>query len=360
MAIKIMTLTLAAGASLIASPAFSQLDPNAPPSIRAQKRQISQGITLKQEDVFLNGTPHEFKVDFVEIGNAGNKADVSGYGTVNYNYRIGTYEVSEHMIHAYNEGNSGTSLDISMDSRTQNSPATNITWNEAARFVNWLNTISGYPKAYKFTTGGVNDNISLWEAGDDGFNVTNRFRNSKAHYFLPSEDEWNKAAYYDPESGTYFDYATGSNTIPTTVAGGTMAGTAVYAGQYGGAAHIKNAGGRSPYGTMAQSGNVWEWGESAYNAPNDIGGEWRRVHGGDFATSALTLRASTRYTSMPIIQRRALGFRIASISQIPLTEFVNRPFDRIKRMSNKNPLENEKLSESELRKKVINKEIFRK
>ena len=67
-------------------------------------------------------------------------------------------------------------------------------WSEAARFVNWLSTSQGYDAAYKFTTGGGNDNIALWTSGDSGYNAANPFRNSNAYYFLPSEDEWYKAA----------------------------------------------------------------------------------------------------------------------------------------------------------------------
>ena len=80
-----------------------------------------------------------------------------------------------------------------------------------------------------------------------------------ARYFLPSVDEWYKAAYYDPTSGVYYDYPTGSDTAPTAVASGTAAGTAVYNQLLAqGPADITLAGGLSPYGTMGQGGNVSE------------------------------------------------------------------------------------------------------
>ena len=41
-------------------------------------------------------------MDFVDMGNAGNSADDTGYGSVDYNYRMGTHEVSGAMIDAYN------------------------------------------------------------------------------------------------------------------------------------------------------------------------------------------------------------------------------------------------------------------
>ncbi len=43
-----------------------------------------------------------FTMDFVTIGNAGNAADDTTYGSVGYSYRIGVNEVSERMIDAYN------------------------------------------------------------------------------------------------------------------------------------------------------------------------------------------------------------------------------------------------------------------
>ena len=113
-------------------------------------------------------------------------------------------------------------------------PATGVSWNEAARFVNWLNISEGFQPAYKFSTqpggGGcsANANIVLWQAGDTGFDPANPFRNSLAHYFLPSANEWYKAAYYDPISGSYFENPTGSNGAPTPVSSGTATGAAVY------------------------------------------------------------------------------------------------------------------------------------
>ena len=143
----------------------------------------------------------------------------------------------------------------------------------------------GYSAAYNFTTGGAGDNIALWVAGDSGYNPSNPFRNARAHYFLPSDDEWYKAAYYDPNAngglGSYWDYATGSDTAPIAVAGGTTGGTVVY-GQtvVRGPADITNAGGLSPYGTMAQNGNVSERLESGYTPPNDLASEGRVLRGG--------------------------------------------------------------------------------
>ena len=177
-----------------------------------------------------------FNMEFVTIGNPGNAADTDANaqplnaGAVGYSYDIGKFEVSEDMIEKYN-ANFGTanSLAITKDTRGTAKPATSVSWNEAARFVNWLNTSTGNQAAYKFTAGGVNDNIAVWTSGDAGYDVNNKYRNSLAKYVLPSYNEWYKAAYYDPNKsgvgiGGYWDYATGSDSAPTAVASGTGTG----------------------------------------------------------------------------------------------------------------------------------------
>jgi formylglycine-generating enzyme len=254
---------------------------------------------------------NQFTMEFVDVGNTTNLDDTSpaGYGGVSYAYQMGTYEVSRGMVDKANApvvaggGNLGLTL-ADMTSSGGNGvdrPATGISWNEAARFVNWLNTSQGFQAAYNFQTGGPNDNISLWSSGDawqlDGENL---YRHKDAHYFLPSEDEWYKTAYNDGSASTYFDYATGSDTAPTAVPIGTTPGTAVYEQDFAtGPADIMSAGGLSPYGTMAQNGNVWEWAESGFTAPNDTAAESRVLRGGYWNFSSGLLRSSLRGNFSP-------------------------------------------------------------
>ena len=135
-------------------------------------------------------------------------------------------------------------------------------------------------------------------------------RNTNAHYFLPTSDEWYKAAYYDPISSTYYDYPTGSNTPPTPVIGGTAQGTAVYGQQWAGPAVTTNAGGLSPYGTMAQGGNIKEWNESSY------GGGWRIRRGGHwFWLDEPSLKSTTWDIASPNHETGDVGFRVASVSE---------------------------------------------
>jgi sulfatase modifying factor 1 len=271
-----------------------------------------------------------FTMEFVPIGNPGNPTDTTGRpnpaGAVGYVYNMGKFEVSRDMV---TKANAVGGLGIPLFDMTSfggngvNRPATGVSWNEAARFVNWLNVSQGFSPAYKFTTqpggGGysANANISLWVSGDAGFNADNPFRNSLAQYFLPSVNEWYKAAYYNPTSGTYFDYPTGSNSAPTAVASGTAANTAVYQQAFAtGPADITLAGGLSPYGIMGQGGNVFELDETESDLVNDSSSSARGFRGGywgDFISSELL--ALNRRNDDPALEDFVIGFRVASIPE---------------------------------------------
>jgi formylglycine-generating enzyme len=272
---------------------------------------------------------NEFNVEFVTIGNPGNPGDPtvnpSPGGSVPYEFQIGKYEVSRDMVTKANaEGGLGITLAdmTSLGGNGPDRPATGVSWNEAARCVNWLNTSEGFPVAYKFSLqpGQIgynsNANILLWQAGDPGFNAANPFRNSLARYVLPSVHEWHKAAYYDPSTGSYFVYPTGSNTAPTPVISGIAAGTAVYSQSFSrGPADIMSAGGLSPYGTMGQGGNVIEWNETDPDFVNNSLSSLRLERGGNWRTAARTLAGSGLFSDMPISGFDELGFRVASVPE---------------------------------------------
>jgi sulfatase modifying factor 1 len=257
-----------------------------------------------------------FNMEFVTIGNAGNAADTTGVpspaGAVGYEYGIGKFEVSEDMITKFN---ASQSLQITKDNRDPNKPATNVSWNEAARFVNWLNTSTGGSAAYKFTTLGVNDNIALWTASDTlDYEATNPYRSKRATYVLPSFNEWYKAAYYNPTNSTYYDFPNGRNTAPTAVASGTADNTAVYNGQSG-PADVDQAGGLSPYGVMGLGGNVREWDESSLDLLNSSDSSNRGVRGSRWGDAdSFNLSSSSRGSRSPSGVTDSIGFRVASLS----------------------------------------------
>jgi len=259
--------------------------------------------------------PNQFDMTFVEIGSPNNADDTTGNpnpaGRVEYTYQMGKYEVSEDMITKFN---ASQSLTITKDTRGDDKPATSVTWNEAARFVNWLNTSQGFQAAYNFTTGGVNDNIDLWSSADAWqLGGENLYRHKDAQYWLPSMDEWYKAAYYDPNTNTYFDFPNGSDTAPTAVSSGTTG--AVYAQTAGqGPADITMAGGLSPFGIMGLGGNVYEWEETSFDLNNSSGSSDRGIRGGYWSNNSSELKSSVRIDYDQEVAFFTLGFRVASFS----------------------------------------------
>jgi formylglycine-generating enzyme required for sulfatase activity len=287
--------------------------------------------TFARGDTFGNGV-NTFTIEFVTIGNAGNAADTTGTpnpaGSVAYIFRMGQFEISEQMI---NKANAEGALGITKDTRGADKPATSVSWNEAARFVNWLNTSSGSPPAYKFAIqpgeAGYNAtaNIELWAPNDAGYDPNNLYRNSLARYFLPSMDEWYKAAYYDATAGVYYDYPTGSNSVPDGIdfAGDTTFDLVYYDGgpipQNVQPNNITDVGLLSPYGTAGQGGNVWEWEETEFDLVNNNpsssarglrGGRWDLIH-------SIVLRATFREDGAAFGSSDGVGFRVASIIPEP-------------------------------------------
>jgi len=241
--------------------------------------------TTARADTFGAGAD-QFTIDFVTIGNPGNGNDAgaggglysSPYGGMPYVYQMGVTEVSQDWItKATNLGMTS----VTAGAWTGSQPAAFMTWFEAAAFVNWLNTSTGHQAAYQLN--GTNTALTLWssaqawQAGGE-----NLYRHKDAYYFLPSENEWYKAAYHqnDGVTANYWDYATESNTAPTAVASGTGAGTAVYNNVTSSPADVAISGGLSGYGTRGQNGNVREWQESAFDGINNSSSEPRAFRGG--------------------------------------------------------------------------------
>ncbi len=294
--------------------------------------------TALRADVFGSGT-NEFTLEFVTVGDPGNPADrgttgsfFAQSGAVTNPFRMGTFEVSRANVLAANapvaSGGGGLGITVFDYDRNNvgrgngdNRPASGISWFEAARFVNWLNTSHGHSAAYKFDLqsgdSGYDANASnlLWTSADPGYNPSNPFRNSNAVYFLPTENEWYKAAFYSGSGDTYFDYATGSDTAPTSVSGGTLANTAVYQrGNFAGPAAVDNAGGRSFYGTVGQNGNVFEWTESPSDGFIDSGTETRIARGGHWNAPLFFLDSAQPFTTDPALELSSFGFRVAAVA----------------------------------------------
>jgi hypothetical protein len=285
---------------------------------------ISSAQTITE--TFGSGA-NQFTIDFVEIGNPGNAAAVGIYqdgrstpytsGSVAYYYNLGKYEISRDQI---SKANASASLGITLSSMigvvgaTQaDRPATGISWYEAARFVNYLNTSKGYQAAYNF---GVSGDFQTWGTGQ--YIGNNQFRHKDAYFFLPSLDEWYKGAYGNI-SGGWASYATLSGALPEKVTGGTNQDSAVYGLAPGssGPAAVNNAGGLNSFGTMGQGGNVAEWTETAFDLSNDSVTESRELRGGYWISGNQDLNSSVHwnYGESPIVENDVVGFRVASLPE---------------------------------------------
>ena len=265
---------------------------------------------------FENGG-NAFTMEFVTIGNPNNAADTTGApnpaGSVGYIYNLGKYEVSRDQI---NKANAAGSLGITLQDMPSyggnevNRPATGISWYEAAKYVNWLNTSTGGTAAYKFS----GSTFQLWSSTDAGYDANNLFRNSLAKYVIASSNEWYKGA-YGKADGSWSNFPNGTDSAPTAVASGTDPNTAVYGGQAA-PADINNAGGLSAYGTMGQGGNVWEWNETAYDGINNTAGEYRDLRGGALnVIDPSPLGVTNRSGLAPTSELYNFGFRVASVPE---------------------------------------------
>lgn len=164
--------------------------------------------------------------DWAHVGDAGNAADPEiGLGAVSYNYAIAKNEVTNAQYTAFLNAvdpagantlalyhpdmagvfggiDSGGVTDgaryLAQPGREQN-PVTFISFFDAMRFTNWLHNGQG----------GGDTETGTYTIGSG----TNEVRSANAAYWIPSEDEWYKAAFYDP-AGFYYDYPTGTDTAP--------------------------------------------------------------------------------------------------------------------------------------------------
>jgi formylglycine-generating enzyme required for sulfatase activity len=185
----------------------------------------------------------------------------------------------------------------------EDEPVDYVSFYDAVRFANWLNNGQGSGDtetgAYTITEQGIVDNT-----------IT---RNAGATVFLPSENEWYKAAYYDPASSSYFDYPTGTDAatecVPPDEDSGNSAncGFAVNALTDVGAYALSE----SPYGTFDQGGNVREWNEQV------VFGSFRSARGGSWIGTGGYLHASNRYYVSTDTEASKLGFRVASVVPEP-------------------------------------------
>jgi formylglycine-generating enzyme required for sulfatase activity len=299
-------------------------------------------LTLAASAALITSTSASVTIDWVTVGHAGNAADTTGYGAVAYAYQIGKYEVTNAQYTAFlnaadpsganangvynsNMGSNarggitftaGAASGAKYTIRTSmgDKPVNYVSWYDAARFANWLHNGQGSGST---ETGAYT--LSL--------NTGIITKNSGATVYLPSEDEWYKAAYYDPTPGAgggdnYWLHATQSDTAPTIASANSTGDIsnpgakvanynsgADWNSQNGNVTTVGSAAANNYFGTADQGGNVFEWNDAV------ISGSSRGRRGGSFNSSENSLRASNRSNVDPTLEINIIGFRVASVPE---------------------------------------------
>jgi formylglycine-generating enzyme required for sulfatase activity/tRNA A-37 threonylcarbamoyl transferase component Bud32 len=291
------------------------------------------------------------QVDFVTVGDAGNPADANGFGNVDYEYRIGRYEITIEQYcvflnHAaksdpyslYNEkmGTDGSAVAIERfgsdgtytyrvmgeapaghmnagEKLKPRRPIVCVSWTSAARFCNWLHNGQG------------DGDTEMGAYALNGERDRRVPREKDARFFLPTEDEWYKAAYYDPAGAAgnaYWAFATRSNENPRrwralgksqwdkeSLELPNIANWGCGGGSWDTLAPVDSfPNATSAYGCHCMSGNVAEWvepkGEVAPRQGMRRGGFW--WEGAPLPNSAYRVPALVQTAN------RDVGFRIAA------------------------------------------------
>jgi len=279
-------------------------------------------------------------LDMVTVGDPGNAADTSpaGYGAVAEVYKIGKYEVTigqyTNFLNAaarsdpyslYNP-NMATDLNIAGISRagssgsytysvinnggdSANRPITYVSWFDAARFANWMHNGQG--------SGSTETGAYTLNGATSG---TAPARNLGAQFYIPTENQWYKAAYYKG-GGTnagYWDYATQSDTAPGNTIGSGANQANVYHGVFRSASqnYLTNVGAFtnsvSTYGTFDQTGNAAEWNDltgAAGSSRGWQGGSWNSIVNGFYVSS------SAGSTALASNENSDFGFRLAAVPE---------------------------------------------
>jgi formylglycine-generating enzyme required for sulfatase activity len=191
---------------------------------------------------------------------------------------------------------------------------------DAIRFVNWLHNGQG--------SGNTEDGAYTLVGGAPiPTNGDSAARNLGARWWLPNDNEWHKAAYFDSSSGDYCNYPTGDNTIPNnslpSADTGNSANITDQNGKYAtgnanypmtdAGAYILSA---SPYGTFDQGGNVWEWNETMQLIANR---PYRVIRGGSWRLGFNFLHAAGLGGADSKLAYDHIGFRVATLIPEPST-----------------------------------------
>ncbi|MFC1758801.1 SUMF1/EgtB/PvdO family nonheme iron enzyme [Planctomycetota bacterium] len=335
------------------------------------------GCVLLSFGLLLGDSPvHAVEFDLLSVGDVNNPADhdfrFGRFGTVRYEYDVPSNEVTidqyVEFLNAVAKSDPHQLFDPKMQSSRSgiisrsgsdgdysyepfehygNKPVGFISYWDAARFANWMH--NGQP------TGPQNDQTTEDGAYDLG-GVTypeneSVHRKPGAKWFLPSENEWYKAAHFDPRTEAqggppgddfYWSYGTMSDTTPGKIEtnevgdvinpGPNVANydfAAVWGGRFGNPATAGSAGSKSYYGVFDAAGSMWEWNESIIRR-HEISSEFtfRGNRGASWDDPARLLPASMQgFGGVELCGTRFLcftqgnGFRLATIQGRDAADF---------------------------------------
>jgi formylglycine-generating enzyme required for sulfatase activity len=293
-------------------------------------------------------------IDLLTVGNKGNAADsVTGFGAVAYDYAIaktgvtvGQYvtflnAVAKTDTHGLYNPKMTTDLAVAGITRVgrpgrysysvmnnngsaTNRPITYVSWFDAARFANWManGQPSGRQNARTTENGAYNLAKSIGRNAVPR-NAVNPNTRATPTFFIPTENEWYKAAYYAPTKGGtpgYYLYATQQDVAPTNNPAATgvpivnyLQGVTYCVTQSAIFSPTQNyltdvgafATSGSFYGTLDQNGNVYQW-----NDLSGATGKFRGLRGGFWAGGAVTLQKSTFTQVTATREVNDSGFRL--------------------------------------------------
>jgi len=295
--------------------------------------------------LLFSASAHAVTIDWVTVGDPGNAAYTTGYGAVADSYQIGKYEVTiqqyadflnaaakSDLYSLYNASmaSNGNSRGISRVGSSGsynysvigsgNRPITFVSWFDAARFANWMQNGQG--------SGDTETGAYTLNGATSG---TAPAANPSAQFYIPTENQWTKAAYYKGGSTNagYWTYATQSDATPGNQIGSAANQVNYWRSSTGYAVtqstsysssrnYLTDVGAftssQSAYGTFDQSGNVWEWNDLTGTADTDRG-----IRGGYWDTgNAFELSAGDRAQISATAEDAFTGFRLASpVAPVP-------------------------------------------
>lgn len=306
-------------------------------------------------------------IDFVTVGAPGNPAymgsgipgDLSiGRGAVNYEFRIGRMEVttaqwveffnaaydrpaSERLPHLLppdvwgavpTTPNTPGGQRWRVPAGNENRLVGNISWRMAAMLCNWYHNNKSTDRA-AFLSGAYDVSTFGFTGPANNIFTDQAERSPGARYFIPTYDEWMKAAHYDPNrngpnQGGWWRYSISSDTLPVYgPPGATVNGLATQANALGFGGPIPpeevllgaypNA--VSPWGLLDVAGGTSEWTESIRTT--SAGTRFRLFDGSSFLRSFTPSSSADsiaiRGGEYPDLSLFDYGFRIASVVPAP-------------------------------------------